>query len=204
MEVVLSNAEISTATLNGTPKVDVATIEDLARQLLVAIGEDPTREGLRETPRRFAKWWREFIEHDAGNAATFFEPITTDQMVVISGMRLWSLCEHHLLPFSTTLSIGYIAEDRVLGLSKFARIAQRYAHRLQVQERLVHQIADEIEALTKTKNVAVIAKGEHLCMSMRGVKVPAMMTTSVLRGMFRYNPDARSEFLSIVLDSHRP
>lgn len=191
------------AAVLGRPKVDVPPIEKLTRKLLVAIGENPWRNGLRETPRRYAGWWKEFIEYDSGKTNVFFEPITTDQMVVISGMKLWSLCEHHLLPFWTNLTVGYIAEEHVLGLSKFARIAQQYAHRLQIQERLVHQVADEIERLTQTKNVAVMANGEHLCMSMRGVKVPAIMTTSVLRGIFRYSSDARAEFLSVVFDRTR-
>ena len=180
--------------------IDQARLEQIARELLLAIGENPNREGLKETPRRFASWWKEFIEHDSGNTTTFFEPITTDQMVVVSGMKVWSICEHHLLPFWSEITVGYIAEERVLGLSKFARIAHRHAHRLQIQERMVHQIADEIEKLARTKNVAVMARGEHLCMSMRGIKTPAMMTTSVLRGIFRYSSDARMEFLTVVFD----
>jgi GTP cyclohydrolase I len=186
---------------SGAPRiVNTARIEELARELLIAIGEDPDREGLKDTPRRYASWWKEFIEHDCGNATTFFEPITTDQMVVVSGMRVWSICEHHLLPFWSDVTIGYIAEERVLGLSKFARIAHRHAHRLQIQERMVHQIADEIAELAQTKNVSVMARGEHLCMSMRGIKTPATMTTSVLRGIFRYSSDARMEFLTVVFD----
>lgn len=117
---------------------------------------------------------------------------------MVSGMKVWSICEHHLLPFWTEITVGYIAEERVLGLSKFARIAHRHAHRLQIQERMVHQIADEIEQLARTKNVAAMARGEHLCMSMRGIKTPATMTTSVLRGIFRYSSDARMEFLTVV------
>ena len=113
-------------------------------------------------------------------------------------MSVWSICDHQLLPFWAEITIAYIAEERVLGLSKFARIAHRHAHRLQIQERMVHQIADEIEQLARTKNVAVMARGEHLCMSMRGIKNPAMMTTSVLRGIFRYSSDARMEFLTSV------
>lgn len=120
------------------------------------------------------------------------------QMVVVSGMRVWSLCEHHLLPFWADVSIGYIADGRVLGLSKFARIAHKFAHRLQLQEQLVLQIADEIEAVTGTRNVAVIATGEHLCMTMRGVKTPAMMHSSVMRGVFRTDADARAEFLALT------
>jgi len=178
--------------------VDEERLQRIARELLEAIGEDPDRAGLEQTPRRFAKMWREFIEYDPGTIDTTFESMCTDQMVVVSGMKVFSLCEHHLLPFWTTISVAYIASDHVLGLSKFARIAHKYAHRLQVQERLVDEIADEISAVTKTKDVGVLARGEHLCMQMRGVRTEGLMTTSVMRGVFRTN-DARNEFLTLAL-----
>jgi GTP cyclohydrolase IA len=171
----------------------------IGRELLEAIGEDTTRPGIADTPRRFADWWMEFLNYDAGRVDTTFESVLADQLVTVNGIRVWSLCEHHLLPFWCDVSIGYIATDRVLGLSKFARIAQKHAHRLQLQEQLVRDIADDIQAVTGTANVAVYAKGEHLCMSMRGVKSPAMMTSSVMRGSFRDDNSARSEFLRIVL-----
>lgn len=113
-------------------------------------------------------------------------------------MRVWSLCEHHLLPFWCDVAIGYIATDRVLGLSKFARVAGQFAHRLQVQERLTRQVADAIERLTGSPDVAVLATGEHLCMSARGVRTPALMTSSVMRGAFRDSPSARAEFLQLA------
>lgn len=204
MEIVGPDSQVFGIALKGEtppglrPQVDWKRIETLARELLLAIGEDPDREGLRETPRRYAKVWREFIEHDAGNVATYFEPVTTDQMVVVGGVPVWSFCEHHLLPFSCKVTVGYIAEDRVLGLSKIARIVVKHAHRLQVQERLVHGVADEISRLANTRDVAVLAQGEHTCMAMRGVEKQAAMTTSVLRGTFR-NSMARDEFLRITL-----
>jgi GTP cyclohydrolase I len=176
----------------------VPRLEHLCRQLLLAIGEDPDREGLRDTPRRWAAWWREFVDHDPGTLGTTFEAIEADQLVVVSGIRLWSLCEHHLLPFWCDVAIGYIAGDRVLGLSKFARVARKFAHRLQVQERLTKQIADEVARLTGSPDVAVIARGEHLCMSARGVRAPALMTSSVMRGAFRAKPEARAEFLQLA------
>jgi GTP cyclohydrolase I len=171
---------------------------DVCRNLLLELGEDPDREGLRDTPRRWAAWWREFTSYDPGQLATHFSSVDVDQMVLVSGMRLWSLCEHHLLPFSATVAIGYIADQRVLGLSKFGRIAQKHAHRLQVQERLVADIADEVERLTASHDVAVVARGEHLCMTMRGVSTPALMTTSVMRGAFRTDASARAEVLALV------
>jgi GTP cyclohydrolase I len=170
----------------------------LVRQLLHAIGEDPSREGLVDTPRRVADMWTEFMDYDPGRIATTFESVETDQMVAVRGMRVWSLCEHHLLPFSATIACGYICRDKVLGLSKLGRIAHKHAHRLQLQERLVAGIADEIAEISGSGDVAVIAKGEHLCMSMRGVSTPHEMISSMMRGAFRTNADARSEFLRLA------
>lgn len=192
MEIINSSKQTS------QPSVNIKRLEHLAKELLLAIGEDPNREGLKETPRRFAGFWQEFINHKPGNMDTTFEVITTDQLVTISGIRVWSLCEHHLLPFWCDISIGYIAEDKVLGLSKFVRIAQRYAHRLQIQERLTYQIADKVQELTKSNDVAVLGKGEHLCMVMRGVKTTGLMTSSVMRGRFRTQPETRQEFFEMV------
>ena len=110
--------------------MDYDAVLKIGRDLLLAIGEDPDRPGLQDTPRRFADWWREFMCYESGNLDTCFESITTDQMVTVSGMRVWSLCEHHLLPFWCNVSIGYIAGSQVLGLSKFARIAQQRCYRL--------------------------------------------------------------------------
>lgn len=173
-----------------------ARIEALTKQLLIEIGEDPDRAGLLDTPKRVAKWWMEFSDYDAGKTETTFESIRTDQMVVVTGMRVWSLCEHHLLPFYCDVSVAYIAQDKIIGLSKLARIAHRHAHKLQVQERLVTDIADEIQRVIGTKDVAVIATGVHLCMVMRGIKTNGLMTSSVMRGSFKEEPTTRAEFLS--------
>jgi len=183
-------------------RVDYPRLLALGRELLLAIGEDPDREGLRETPRRWADAWREFIEYDPGTTDTCFESVSTDQMVVVSGMRVWSICQHHLLPIWADISIGYIATDRILGLSKFARITQKYAHQLQLQERLCKEIADEIVMLTKSTDVAILAQGQHLCMSARGIKTPAIMTSTIMRGVFREKYEARMEFLRLTERSH--
>lgn len=180
------------------PAVDYDKLLILGQQLLLAIGENPDRPGLQDTPRRFADWWIEFIQYDPGSVDTVFEAITTDQLVTVSGIKVWSLCEHHLLPFWCNISIGYIADQKVLGLSKFARIAHKYAHQLQIQERLVHQIADEVLSLTGSQDVAVVGRGEHLCMSMRGIKTGGSMVTSVIRGRFRDKPEVRQEFFSMI------
>jgi GTP cyclohydrolase I len=179
-------------------RVDYSQLLALGRELLLAIGEDPDREGLRETPRRWADAWREFIEYDPGTTETTFSSVSSEQLVCVSGIRVASLCEHHLLPFWCDVSIGYILDEKVLGLSKFARIAQQFAHRLQLQERLGEQIADEIARITGTQHVAVVLKGEHYCMTARGIRMPGRMTSSVMRGVFRTESQTRMEFLRLI------
>ncbi|MFE0632429.1 GTP cyclohydrolase I [Streptomyces sp. NPDC058864] len=171
---------------------------DLAHRLLKEIGEDPDRDGLRQTPERFARWWREFIDYDPGTIDTLFETTTTSRMVVVSDIRVWSLCEHHLLPFSCSVTIAYRPTHRLLGLSKFARVAHRHAHRLQVQERLVADIAREVADVTGADDVAVIAKGEHLCMTMRGIKTSAEMLSTSYLGAFGDDTALRGELLALL------
>jgi GTP cyclohydrolase I len=185
--------------MGDTPKVNLASLEDIGRDLLVALGEDPNREGLRATPARFARAWADFIEYDPGNFETTFESVQVDQLVVITGIKVWSMCEHHLLPFHCTVAIGYLSAEKVLGLSKFARVAQKYAHRLQLQERLTKDIADEIQYLTETQDVGVVTQGRHLCASMRGALQGSMiMHSSDLRGKFRDNGVLRAEFMGLL------
>lgn len=150
------------------------------------------------TPDRFARWWAEFIDYDPGTTDTTFPSIQRGQMVCVSHIRVWSLCEHHLLPFSCDISVGYLAADRVLGLSKIARVAHRAAHRLQVQERLVAQIGQDIIELSGSTDVAVLAQGEHLCMIMRGVRTEGRMASSYFSGRLEREPFLRSEFLELV------
>lgn len=179
-------------------KVDYTSLLHIGRNLLQAIGEDPDREGLRDTPRRFADMWRDFIEYDPGFTETCFSSETRNQLVCVSGMRIWTMCEHHLLPFWCDVTIGYIAEGKILGLSKFARIAHQFAHHLQIQERLGLQIADEIIRIVGTENVAVLLAGEHLCMSTRGIRTPGLMISSVMRGAFDMDVSMREEFLRLA------
>jgi GTP cyclohydrolase IA len=177
---------------------DTFHLEHIGRQLLVALGEDPDREGLRDTPRRFAQMWREFIDYDPGRLDTAFESIQADQLVIVGPMRVWSKCEHHTVDFWCDVHVGYIPGSQVLGLSKFARIAHYRAHRLQLQERLVSEIAKDVQDAANTPDVAVLARGEHLCMTARGIRTPALVTSSSLNGAFRQDADLRREFLSLA------
>ncbi|MEI6439051.1 MAG: GTP cyclohydrolase I FolE [Alphaproteobacteria bacterium] len=178
-------------------KVDRARVQTIVGELLVALGEDPTREGILDTPRRVADWWTEFLDYDPGKTGTVFTGTDTDQMVVVSGMRIWSLCEHHLLPFWCDVSIGYIATNKVIGLSKMGRIAHKHAHKLNLQEGLVHGIAEDLAEIVG-QDVAVIATGEHLCMTMRGIQTPHRMTSSSMKGKFKDHAETRAEFMAIV------
>ena len=178
-------------------KVDHARVKSLVRELLEAIGEDPDREGLADTPRRIADFYKEFIEYDPGKLSTTFSSVSHNQMVAVTGMRVWSMCEHHMLPFWCDVNVAYITGDKVLGLSKFARIAHKHAHKLSLQEKLVADIANELIEKLGTEDVAVMAKGEHLCMTMRGIQTPHRMVSSALHGQF-HKPEQRAEFLTLV------
>lgn len=167
--------------------------------LLMSIGEDDLREGLRDTPHRVARFYKEFIDYDPGKVDVTFSSIETDQMVVVKDIRVYSLCEHHLLPMTLDVHIGYITRDKVLGLSKLARIAHKHAHRLQIQERLTRDIADEVGQLANTEDVAVLIEGTHMCMQMRGIRSSGKMITSVMRGTFKNRPACRTEFLQLWL-----
>ncbi|PHR94063.1 MAG: GTP cyclohydrolase I FolE [Robiginitomaculum sp.] len=177
--------------------IDHDKVKVLVRDLLIALGEDPDREGLLETPRRIANFWQNFIEYDPGKLDTTFNAVKHNQMVCVTGMRVWSMCEHHMLPFWCDVSIAYIADDKVLGLSKFARIAHKHAHKLTLQEQLVSDISEDVREILGTEDVAVMAKGEHLCMTMRGIRTPHRMISSALDGQF-HKAEQRAEFFNLV------
>lgn len=176
-------------------------VEYLVTELIKELGDDPTREGLRETPKRVAKAYMQLFggyrQSPNDFAVTFSEAY--DQMVVLRGAEFFSFCEHHMLPFYGTTSIGYIPGDKVIGLSKLARVVDVYARRLQVQERMTQQIAVAIQTLLSPRGVAVVVEGIHSCMTMRGVaKQRSRMTTSAMLGAFRDDPAARAEVLSLM------
>lgn len=184
-------------------RVDVDRVAELYRQLLIELGEDPGRDGLRGTPDRVAAWWSEFLDYEPGTIDTTFEYEPTDgDLLVVGGISVDSLCEHHLLPMRLAVSIGYLPAGRVLGLSKFARIAHAHAHQLQLQERFVLGVAQDVIKATGSADVAVLAEGEHLCMSMRGVRERQAVTTNLkVYGQLYDEPHLTEQFLTISRSS---
>ena len=183
--------------------MDREKIEKAVRDILEAIGEDPDRDGLKETPNRVARMYEEVfsgLSEDAHAHLKLFNEPGNDEMVVVRDIPLYSMCEHHLLPFVGKAHIAYIPEDgRIIGLSKLARIVNVYAKRPQVQERLTTQIADFLYDELGAKSVAVIIEAEHLCMTMRGAKAAGAVTqTSALRGAARSDARTRSEVMSLL------
>ncbi|MFK0287464.1 GTP cyclohydrolase I FolE [Streptomyces sp. NPDC090499] len=185
-------------------RFDARRAENAVRELLLAIGEDPDREGLRATPARVAQAYRELLsgmrQEPEDVLATTFE-LSHDEMVLVKDIEIVSLCEHHLLPFRGTAHVGYIpAQDgRVTGLSKLARLVDVYTRRLQIQERLTGQIADALMRILHARGAIVVVEAEHMCMSARGIRKPgARTTTSAVRGQLR-RPATRAEAMSLIL-----
>lgn len=181
-------------------------VEQLIRELLIEIGEDPDREGLRNTPARVARAY-EFmlrgyrIDVDEIIAGAIFTQ-DTNNMIVVRDIELYSLCEHHMLPFFGRCHIGYISKDKVIGVSKLARIVEAYARRLQIQERLTQQIARAIMESIDAEGVGVVIEAQHLCMMMRGVeKQNSLMITSSVLGSFHDSAATRTEFLTLISKS---
>jgi GTP cyclohydrolase I len=188
----------------AAPAVDLARIEAAVTEILLAIGEDPAREGLVRTPARVARMYAEVfagLHQEAGDHLKVTFAADHDEMVMVRDIPCYSFCEHHLLPFHGTAHVAYIpgVDGRITGLSKVARLVDAYAKRPQVQERLTAQIADEVERTLQPRGVLVVVEAEHLCMSMRGVRKPGSTTvTSAVRGLFRSNPATRAEAMAFV------
>lgn len=178
--------------------------EAAVRTLIAWAGDDPTREGLRDTPGRVARAYRElFAGYDVDPhdelARTFEEVSGYDELVVLSGIPLVSFCEHHMLPFLGVAHVGYLPNDRVVGISKLARVVRGFSRRLQIQEKLTAEIAQAVQEVLKPKGVGVLIRSEHSCMTMRGVNTPgSQLTTSTLLGAVRDDPRTRQEFLELV------
>jgi GTP cyclohydrolase I len=179
-----------------------ADLADTVRRQLEWIGEDPQREGLRQTPQRVVRALAELTAGYKDDPAIILQvtfQAACDQMIVVRNMPYWSLCEHHMLPFHGEVAIAYVpAEGRIVGLSKLPRLVQCFARRLQVQEHLTEQIADALTLHLAPLGVGVAVSGEHTCMHMRGVRSHGTLLTSALRGVFLEKPAARAEFLSLV------
>jgi GTP cyclohydrolase I len=186
------------------PAIDRARVERAVREILLAIGEDPDRDGLERTPARVADMFTEIfagLDEDPATHLTVRFDADHDEMVMVREIPLYSTCEHHLVPFIGKAHVAYIPGDdgRITGLSKLARLVDGFARRPQVQERLTTQIAEAIDAVLNPRGVLVVIEAEHLCMSMRGVRKPGSITvTSAVRGLFKENPATRAEAMSML------
>ncbi len=183
-------------------KVDLPRAERAVRELLIAMGEDPEREGLLETPRRVAKMYAEMFRGLHVDPSVHLKRVFTqqyDEMVIIKDISFESMCEHHLLPFFGKVHVAYLPQGTVVGLSKVPRLVEDVTHRPQIQEGITVQIADLMMRELTAKGVAVVVEAEHTCMTIRGVRKPgSLCKTSAMRGLFKSNPTTRAEFMSLI------
>ena len=180
-------------------RVDQAGVEQAATDLLRALGRDPESPHLADTPRRVAAAYAEMLSPRDFDLTTFPNDEGYDELVLARGIPVHSLCEHHLLPFQGVAHVAYLPADRILGLSKLARVVELFARDLQVQERLTQQVADWLQQHLEPKGVGVVIEAEHLCMSMRGVQAAGSVTlTSALHGLLREDPRSRQEFFALA------
>ncbi len=186
--------------------LDRERVKAAVTELLHAVGEDPAREGLLDTPRRIAEMYEEIFGGLAVDPADYLKvgfEVAHDEMVILRNIPFYSMCEHHFLPFHGEAHVGYVPDGRVVGISKLARVVEGFARRPQIQEQLTSQVAEAIMATLRPDGVAVVIEAEHLCMTMRGVKKPgSRMVTSAMRGEFRASSVTRAEFLSLVHGHH--
>jgi GTP cyclohydrolase IA len=180
-----------------------ASFEDLVQEMLVRLGEDPQREGLQRTPERVRKSLQFLTRGYSEDAEALLKgalfSVTYDEMVIVKDVEMFSLCEHHMLPFFGRIHIAYLAKNKVMGLSKLPRIVDVFARRLQIQERLTKEIAQCLQDLLDPEGVGVVAEAQHLCMMMRGVeKQQSSTVTSTMLGAFRTQKETRDEFLSLI------
>jgi GTP cyclohydrolase I len=181
------------------PAIDLAAAEGAARELLIALGADLELDGLRETPRRVAAAYAELLTPEPFNLTTFPNDEGYDELVLVRDIPFQSLCMHHLLPFHGVAHVAYLPGERILGLSKLARVVEHFSRDLQLQERLTTQVAAWLQDQLRPKGVGVVLEAEHLCMSLRGVQKPGASTiTSALHGLVRDDPRTRGEFLTLT------
>ncbi len=189
------------------PAVDLPRIERAVREILAAVGEDPDREGLRETPARVARMYQELFRGLHTDPRVHLKKFFTekyDEMVLVKDIAFNSMCEHHMLPFIGKAHIGYVPNGRVVGLSKLARVVEEVSHRPQVQERMTEQIANLLVEELDVKGVAVVIEASHSCMAIRGVRKPdSVCVTSAMKGIFRSNLSSRSEVMTLIYGDRR-
>lgn len=187
--------------------VDHARIEAAVREILFAVGEDPDREGLLETPARVARMYAEVFSGLHSDPSKHLHRVFKeryDEVVLVRDIQFHSMCEHHLLPFTGTAHIGYLPDGKVVGLSKLGRVVDEVAKRPQVQERMTETIADLVESELSARGVAVVLQATHSCMTMRGIRKPgSLCVTSALRGIFREDQSSRAEILGLILNHQR-
>jgi GTP cyclohydrolase I len=189
------------------PQIDLPRLERAVREMLAAVGENPDREGLRETPGRVARMYAELfrgLHDDPRRHLQKFFTEKYDEIVLVRDISFNSMCEHHLMPFMGKTHIGYLPDGRVIGLSKLARVVEDVARRPQVQERMTETIADLLMEELQAKGVAVIVEAVHTCMTVRGVRKPgSVCVTSAMRGAFRNNPSTRAEIMTLIYGERR-
>ena len=187
--------------------VNLPRIEKAVREILIAVGEDPDRNGLLETPARVARMYKELFAglhlDPSRHLKKVFEE-TYDELVLVRDISFNSCCEHHLLPFMGVAHVGYLPKGRVVGLSKLARVVEEISHRPQVQERMTHSVADLVNRELDAKGVIVVVEAEHTCMTIRGVRKPGSLTvTSAVRGLFKTNQSTRAEVMALINSARR-
>jgi len=194
-------------TSDSKSPVDMQRLQNAVREILAAVGEDPDREGLLETPARVARMYAELFSGLHDDPRTHLKKVFTetyDEVVVVRDISFNSMCEHHLLPFMGKAHIGYIPNGKVLGLSKLARVVESVSHRPQVQERMTEEIARLLESELDAKGVGVVVEATHTCMTIRGVRKPgSLCVTSAMKGLFRTNVSSRAEIMQLIYGDRR-
>ena len=201
-DTCVADPPTASPSLNGDTPIDQPRIQRAVREILLAIGEDPDRPSLEETPARVARMYAELfggLHSDPARHLKKYFVEEYDELVLVRDISFNSMCEHHLLPFMGTAHVGYLPEGKVVGLSKMARIVEEISRRPQVQERMTHQIADLMENELDAKGVIVVLEAEHTCMTIRGVRKPGSLTvTSAVRGLLKTNQSTRTEAMSLI------
>lgn len=204
-DICVTEEQTPPSSPNGQPAIDQPRIQRAVREILEAIGEDPDRTSLRETPARVGRMYAELFSGLHSDPARHLKKYFVeeyDELVLVRDISFNSMCEHHLLPFMGTAHVGYLPAGKVVGLSKLARIVEEISRRPQVQERMTHQIADLMNEELDAKGVIVVLEAEHTCMTIRGVRKPGSVTiTSAVRGLFKTNQSSRTEAMSLI--THR-